>query len=102
MNIAAPFIAGPLADHIGRKWTLLSSALFFIVSFILLLTTNNVPQMYVARLIQGFGVGFVMTVQPMYIGEIASDNVRGALGSFMQLFITGMYVLKAGFCIRRF
>lgn len=32
-----------------------------------------------------------MTVQPMYIGEIASDSVRGALGSFMQLFITGTF-----------
>ncbi|XP_063707226.1 facilitated trehalose transporter Tret1-like [Culicoides brevitarsis] len=83
-----PFIAGPLSDKIGRKWTLLSSAIFFILSFILLLTTRSVTQIYIARLIQGFGVGFVMTVQPMYIGEIASDAVRGALGSLMQLFIT--------------
>lgn len=50
--------------------------------------------MYIARLIQGFGVGFVMTVQPMYIGEIASDSVRGALGSLMQLFITGSDILQ--------
>lgn len=89
--ITAPFFAGPLADKIGRKWTLLSSSLFFVLSFILLLTTNNVPQILIARLIQGFGVGFVMCVQPMYIGEIAADEVRGALGSFMQLFIVSKY-----------
>lgn len=41
--------------------------------------------MYIARLLQGFGVGFVMTAQTMYIGEISSDDCRGALGSFMQL-----------------
>lgn len=41
--------------------------------------------MYLARLLQGFGVGFVMTAQTMYIGEIASDDCRGALGSFMQI-----------------
>lgn len=29
-----------------------------------------------------------MTVQTMYIGEIASSEIRGALGSFMNLFIT--------------
>lgn len=75
----------------------MSSALFFILSYILLLTTNNVIQIYVARLIQGFGVGFVMTVQPMYIGEIASDSVRGALGSLMQLFITGLSLAES-FC----
>lgn len=28
-----------------------------------------------------------MTVQSMYIGEISTDDSRGALGSFMQLFI---------------
>uniref|UniRef100_A0A1B0D4P3 Facilitated trehalose transporter Tret1 n=1 Tax=Phlebotomus papatasi TaxID=29031 RepID=A0A1B0D4P3_PHLPP len=96
--LIAPFVAGPLADKIGRKWTLLSSTGFFALSWILLVTTNNIPQMYVARLLQGFGVGFVMTVQTMYIGEISSDQYRGALGSFMQLFIvTGiLYVYAIG------
>lgn len=47
--------------------------------------------MYAARLLQGFGVGFVMTVSPMYCGEIASDDSRGAIGSLMQLFIVRKY-----------
>lgn len=40
----------------------------------------------------------MMTAQTMYIGEIASDDCRGALGSFMQLFIvTGiLYVYVVG------
>lgn len=39
-----------------------------------------------------------MTAQPMYIGEISTDDTRGALGSFMQLFIvTGiLYVYAIG------
>jgi MFS family permease len=82
---SAPHIAGPLTDMIGRKWTVMSSSVFFILSWILLILTCNVPQMYIARLLQGFGVGFVMTAQTMYIGEISSDDCRGALGSFMQL-----------------
>jgi MFS family permease len=86
-NFTAPFIAGPLADKIGRKWTLLSSTVFFVLSWVLLATTASVPQIYVARLLQGMGVGFVMTVQTMYIGEISTDESRGALGSLMQLFI---------------
>ncbi|GAB0096483.1 TRET1 [Sergentomyia squamirostris] len=96
--LIAPFIAGPLADKIGRKWTLMSSTAFFALSWILLATTSNIPQTYVARLLQGFGVGFVMTVQTMYIGEISTDQYRGALGSFMQLFIvTGiLYVYAIG------
>lgn len=89
--ITGPFIAGPMADKWGRKITLLISSIFFLLSYILLVTTKSVGQIYAARLIQGLGVGFVMTAQPMYIGEIASDDCRGAVGSFMQLFIVGEY-----------
>jgi MFS family permease len=84
-SLPAPFVAGPLADMIGRKWTLLCSSMFYMLSWVLLILTCSVPQIYIARLLQGFGVGFVMTAQTMYIGEIASDDCRGALGSFMQL-----------------
>ena len=96
--LTAPFVAGPLTDIIGRKWTLLSSTLFYVLSYILLILTCNVPQIYVARLLQGFGVGFVMTAQTMYIGEIASDDCRGALGSFMQVGIVAgiLYVYVIG------
>lgn len=95
-----PLIAGPLANVIGRKWTLLSSTAFFVISFILLLTTGTVIQMCIARFLQGLGVGFVMCVQPMYIGEISSDEVRGALGSFMQLFIVSKFRLFLYFSIK--
>uniref|UniRef100_A0A1Y9H2R2 Facilitated trehalose transporter Tret1 n=1 Tax=Anopheles dirus TaxID=7168 RepID=A0A1Y9H2R2_9DIPT len=96
--VSAPFIAGPLAERIGRKYTLLGSSVFFIVSFILLLTAHTVVQVLVARFLQGLGVGFVMTVQTMYIGEIASSEYRGALGSLMQLcIVTGiLYVYSIG------
>jgi MFS family permease len=73
-----------LADKIGRKWTLLSSTVFFAVSYVLLATTSSVAQIYVGRLLQGMGVGFVMTVQTMYIGEISTDESRGALGKLTK------------------
>ncbi|XP_068153676.1 facilitated trehalose transporter Tret1 [Drosophila tropicalis] len=96
--LVAPFAAGPLADRIGRKWVLLSSSLFFVLAFILNMIASEVWILYLSRLIQGFGVGFVMTVQPMYVGEISTDNVRGAVGSLMQLFIVAgiLYVYAIG------
>lgn len=50
--------------------------------------TDAIIHIYIARLLWGLSVGIVFTVLPMYIGEIAQDSVRGALGSLMQLFIT--------------
>lgn len=61
-----------------------------------MILTCNVPQIYIARLLQGFGVGFVMTAQTMYVGEISSDDCRGALGSFMQVgIVTGILFVYA-------
>ncbi|XP_018796569.1 PREDICTED: facilitated trehalose transporter Tret1 isoform X1 [Bactrocera latifrons] len=96
--LIAPFVAGPLADRIGRKWVLLSSSVFFVFAYILMMVASEVWILYLGRLIQGFGVGFVMTVQPMYVGEIATDAVRGATGSLMQLFIVSgiLYVYAIG------
>ncbi|XP_059218707.1 facilitated trehalose transporter Tret1 [Stomoxys calcitrans] len=96
--LVAPFVAGPLADKIGRKWVLLSSSLFFVIAYALMMVGGSVAVLLVARLVQGFGVGFVMTVQPMYVGEIATDSVRGATGSLMQLFIVSgiLYVYCIG------
>lgn len=96
--LVAPFVAGPLADKIGRKWVLLSSSVFYILAYILMMIGGEVWVLLLGRLIQGFGVGFVMTVVPMYVGEIATDNVRGATGSLMQLFIVSgiLYVYAIG------
>uniref|UniRef100_A0A1I8PYL0 Major facilitator superfamily (MFS) profile domain-containing protein n=1 Tax=Stomoxys calcitrans TaxID=35570 RepID=A0A1I8PYL0_STOCA len=96
--LAAPFFAGPLADRIGRKWTLISSSIFLIVAFILMIIAHKVWVLLLGRILQGFGAGFVMTIIPMYVGEIATDNERGATGSLMQLFLVSgiLYVYAIG------
>lgn len=43
---------------------------------------------YAARFLEGLATGAIFTALPMFVGEISEDAVRGALGSFMQLFIT--------------
>lgn len=65
--LTAPFAAGPLADIIGRKWTLLSSTLFFAISYILLVTAATVGQMYAARLFQ---VSQFYQISPTYVSKL--------------------------------
>lgn len=83
-----PIAAGIVADKIGRKKTLLCSVAPFIPAFLMSANATSVVTFFIARFLCGLAVGGVFTVLPMYIGEIAEDEVRGALGSFMQLFIT--------------
>ncbi|XP_078047722.1 facilitated trehalose transporter Tret1-2 homolog [Augochlora pura] len=82
------FVAGYLADKIGRKLSLLSSAVIFLIGWALIASASVVEMLYAARFILGFAMAFTFTVVPMYCGEIAEVSVRGTLGSLLQLFIT--------------
>ncbi|KAJ8932854.1 hypothetical protein NQ318_017799 [Aromia moschata] len=87
--IFGTIVFGYLADKIGRKHTLMSCAIPYIVSYLMLAFSNVSILYYVARSITGCAVGGVFTVISMYIGEIATDSNRGALGSILNCFVTG-------------
>ncbi|CAG9569171.1 unnamed protein product [Danaus chrysippus] len=99
LNIGAifgPFVGGFLAGRIGRKWGLLSAIIPFVVGWILIAVVQNIAFLYAARVFWGVGVGMVFTISPMYCAEIATNESRGALGSFLQMFITFGFLLVYG------
>lgn len=81
-------IAGDLADHIGRRWTIISGCLTFTVGCILETASTTLAVMVVGRLIAGAGVGFISAIIILYMSEIAPKKVRGALVSGYQFCIT--------------
>lgn len=81
----SPIPASYLADRIGTKRTLLLAAIPYIIGWILVMLATNVPTMYAARLISGLGYGIAYTAAPMYLGEIASNNVRGAMATLITV-----------------
>lgn len=70
-----------LSDKIGRKWSLVSADLIFIIGSIVQtcsgIGTTNLTQLYIGRFIGGFGVGLISAVVPTYIGENANREIRG-------------------------
>lgn len=82
-SMIGPFIGAAMADHMGRKKTLLISTLYFIIGWVIIIFAKNVPTYYVARLILGIGVGVSYTTNPMYVSEVADINIRGALGTLI-------------------
>jgi sugar porter (SP) family MFS transporter len=86
--VAGALVAGRLADRIGRKTTVLGTALVFIVGVALAALTPTYPVLLLARIIIGLAVGSASMVVPLYIGEFAPPKVRGALVSLNQLAIT--------------
>lgn len=84
-----------LSDKIGRKWSLVSADLIFIIGSIIQtcsgIGTTDLTQLYIGRFIGGFGVGLISAVVPTYIGENANREIRGRCIGCMQLFnVTGI------------
>jgi MFS transporter, SP family, galactose:H+ symporter len=93
--------AGALADYIGRRWTLLSAGIVFLIGAIISALTPNEAVLLVGRFIVGIGIGFSSVVAPLYISEVAPADVRGALVSLYQFAITvgilGAYFIDYAF-----
>lgn len=85
--VIGPIVAGAAADRIGRKKTLLLGNVPFIAALAMNIVANNVIYLLVSRFLCGISVGVTFTVLPMYVGEISEDDIRGALGTYLQLFV---------------
>jgi len=82
-------IAAPIADHFGRKLSIVFWNIIFCVGVIVqIATTNTWYQIAIGRWVAGLGVGALSVLTPMYQSETAPRYVRGALVSCYQLFIT--------------
>ena len=79
--------AGLISDAIGRKRSLLISALLYIATGFLCAFADNITVFILGRMIGGLGVGIAILVAPVYIAEIAPTQKRGWLVSFNQLLI---------------
>ncbi|VEN36535.1 unnamed protein product [Callosobruchus maculatus] len=83
-----------LSDVIGRKYTIMLTALPYTTFWILTAFFSDVYVLYAARMIAGFGDAIVFTSVPMYIGEISTPKVRGTWGNFVALGIfLGQFVI---------
>ncbi|KAF4520531.1 hypothetical protein B566_EDAN008728 [Ephemera danica] len=85
-------LAGWLADRLGRKQTVILTAIPFTVAWILQATmAHNITALYIARLCSGASAGALVVVPPMYVAETAEPAVRGALTNLLiVMFNTGL------------
>ncbi|TKW50578.1 putative metabolite transport protein CsbC [Colletotrichum tanaceti] len=69
--------AGPLGDRLGRRGTIVTGALFFLVGGGLQTGARDIHMMWVGRLISGLGVGALCMIVPLYQAELAHPSIRG-------------------------
>ena len=87
-SIAGVLCAGVLSDRLGRRRTMLVSAVLFTVSAVGCALCVDFTQLVVYRIVGGLGIGVVSIVSPLYISEVSAARRRGMLVSFYQLAVT--------------
>ncbi|KAF8051968.1 hypothetical protein N665_1634s0006 [Sinapis alba] len=80
--------SGQIAEYIGRKGSLMIAAVPNIIGWLCISFAKDTSFLYMGRLLEGFGVGIISYTVPVYIAEIAPQNMRGGLGSVNQLSVT--------------
>ncbi|KAH9711384.1 Sugar transporter ERD6-like 6 [Citrus sinensis] len=80
--------SGQIAEYIGRKGSLMIAAVPNIIGWLIISFSKDSSFLFMGRLLEGFGVGVISYTVPVYIAEIAPQNMRGSLGSVNQLSVT--------------
>ncbi|XP_028140936.2 facilitated trehalose transporter Tret1 [Diabrotica virgifera virgifera] len=86
--VLGPVLGGILASKIGKKLTLIIAVTPFIIAFIIFTIATKIELFYFGRFLCGLACGMTYVNIPTYIAEIADNEVRGSLGSYLQLFCT--------------
>ena len=81
-------IIGYWMDQFGRKWTMIHLIIPFLIGWSLLIWGQNFAMLFLGRLIVGIASGAFYISVPQYTTEISEKEVRGILGSFLQLFLS--------------
>ena len=79
---------GWLSFRLGRKYSLMAGAVLFVAGSIGSAFAASVEVLLVARVVLGVAVGIASYTAPLYLSEMASENVRGKMISMYQLMVT--------------
>lgn len=85
------FMAGRLADVMGRRAVMLVAAVLFMVSALAAGAAGSAMVFATARFFAGAAVGAASVLSPAYISEVTPAHLRGRLSSIQQIMIiTGL------------
>ena len=83
-TVLGALVGGWPTDRFGRKKTLLTIGVFYLVSAVGCAFSTEVWSFIAARFIGGLGIGISTVVAPLYIAEIAPPAYRGRLAGMFQ------------------
>lgn len=100
-GLAGGIAGGPFIEYLGRKNTILFTAVPFIISWLLIACATAIWMVFAGRALSGFCVGIASLSLPVYLGETVQPEVRGTLGllptafgniGILLCFVAGKYM----------
>ncbi|MFM2479380.1 sugar porter family MFS transporter [Celerinatantimonas sp. MCCC 1A17872] len=80
--------SGQLNVAIGRKQSLMIGAILFVIGSLGSALATSPEILIVMRVLLGLAIGIASYTAPLYLSEIAPENIRGSMISMYQLMIT--------------
>lgn len=87
--IAGAWCVGFISDRIGRKSTLIVTAILFALSAIGAALASSLTDFVIWRLVGGLAVGMASAITPLYIAEISPKDWRGRMLGLQQMLMVG-------------
>ncbi|CAH0597651.1 unnamed protein product [Chrysodeixis includens] len=95
-STVGPYVSAYASNLKGRRPCLFVSAILSLVGFIMMALAKSLAMIYSARVVSGLGGSVIFIITLVYIGEIASTNIRGILLTLTGFFSTvGMLLIYA-------
>jgi len=85
---AASLVAGLFADWLGRKKMMIVSAVLFIISVLMIISSHGFVGLLTGRLLQGISGGVIAVVVPLYLAECLAPQNRGQGSAIFQFMLT--------------
>jgi len=83
--VIGAFLSSFIFEFISREWAIFASCVPIALAwFGMLLSSSTVP-FFIARFIGGIGRTMIYVSVPLYLGEMASPEIRGFLGTFIYI-----------------
>merc|ERR1719323_112699 len=80
-------VGGLFMSKLGRRGAMMTGAVMFAFSYLVLVLAPNVWFIYIGRFATGLCTGICSVVCPVYVAETATPKMRGLLGACVQLMV---------------
>lgn len=87
-SILGALCGGTVSERIGRRKSMIFAAILFLASSVWCAVCVSFPELLIARIFGGFGIGLASVVCPCYISELSVAKYRGTLVATYQFAIT--------------